>query len=269
MDPGDYTIRKNCDNYRRWSNVQATSLQGLLDENSWKLFKKVAFGSDTTNPPDDLVEIGQEIVDRCARVPLAIKVIRSLLFGQDNSKWELVRKIGLANIMVGENNNIMPILKMSCHHLEHPLKSFFSYCAIYPQDYAIEKETLKRLWMAQGYVVPRYAGQSIEDASEEYFCALLKRCFFQDILRGEAGEIWFVKIHDLMHDIAQSVSKHEIYTAATISDNLDINVYRHLSTYNNGKFSKYLVVENHLRSFLHADGELGDNNLEALVGSCR
>lgn len=94
-------------------------LQGLSVENSWQLFKKAAFKPDASNPPNNLLDIGREIVDRCARVPLAIKVVGSLLYGQDSVKWESFQKIGLANIMEGENN-IMPILKLSNYHLEYP-----------------------------------------------------------------------------------------------------------------------------------------------------
>uniref|UniRef100_A0A803LMJ4 Uncharacterized protein n=1 Tax=Chenopodium quinoa TaxID=63459 RepID=A0A803LMJ4_CHEQI len=41
-------------------------LQGLSEENSWCLFERMAFGLQSSNPPDDLVKIGQDIVKRCA-----------------------------------------------------------------------------------------------------------------------------------------------------------------------------------------------------------
>uniref|UniRef100_A0A803KT40 Uncharacterized protein n=1 Tax=Chenopodium quinoa TaxID=63459 RepID=A0A803KT40_CHEQI len=216
-------------------------LQGLSEENSWCLFQRMAFGLQSSNPPDDLVKIGQEIVKGCARVPLAIRVVGSLLYGQDKSKWLSLAQIGFANLRDSQNG-IMPILKLSYHNLESPLKSCFSYCALFPKDYRIEKEMLISLWMAQGYIVPLDEGQSIEDAAEEYFSILLLRCFFQDVERNESGDIVNFKIHDLMHDVAQTLTKQEILATDNLEGNLDDKV-RHLSVTKN-KIAKCLLLYN-------------------------
>ncbi|XP_021730209.1 putative disease resistance protein RGA1 [Chenopodium quinoa] len=249
---------------------QMYELQGLSKENSWHLFERTAFGPDKYN--HNLVEIGLEIVDKCAQVPLAIKIVGSLLYGQDKSKWQSVQEIGLANIRESENG-IIPILKLSFHHLESPLKSCFSYCALFPKDFLFFKDDLISLWMAQGYIVPLDEGQSIEDAGEEYFSILLRRCFFQDVNRDKFGEIISCKIHDLMHDIAQSVSGKEVYTTDTISSNLDKKV-RHLSVACVGGYGKYSWGKTHIRS-LFAGSYFKEVHpfpvkvLEEILASCR
>jgi hypothetical protein len=55
-------------------------LGGLSESNSWNLFKRMAFkdGEEPENPK--LVEIGREIIKKCAQVPLAIRSIGSLLY---------------------------------------------------------------------------------------------------------------------------------------------------------------------------------------------
>ena len=53
---------------------------------SKNLFEKVAFDFECLNLHDDLVEIGQKIVEACAGVPLALRVAESLVFGQDKKK---------------------------------------------------------------------------------------------------------------------------------------------------------------------------------------
>ncbi|XP_021773522.1 putative disease resistance protein RGA3 [Chenopodium quinoa] len=141
-------------------------LQGLSKKNSWCLFQKAAFELEQPNSKDDLIEVGREIVKRCARVPLAIRGVGSLLYGQDKNKWLSFMEIGFANVRES-HNDIMPILKLSYHHLESPLKSCFSYCALFPRDFEIQKEMMNSLWMAQGYIVPLDEGQSMEDAAEE------------------------------------------------------------------------------------------------------
>ncbi|XP_074312763.1 putative disease resistance protein RGA1 [Silene latifolia] len=187
-------------------------LESLSSDNSWRLFERTAFREavEDANASIDLVEIGKKIIKRCANVPLAIRAVGTLLYGEDKTKWERVLEIGLANIMDDEKG-IMPILKLSYDNLEPPIKSCFSYCALFPKDFQIEKHMLYKLWMAQGYVVPLEKGQSIHDACEEYFLILLRRCFFQDVERNSKGEIISCKIHDLMHDIALEVSGSDVY----------------------------------------------------------
>ncbi|XP_056694255.1 disease resistance protein RGA2 isoform X2 [Spinacia oleracea] len=189
---------------------QDYKLECLSAEDSWRLFEMSAFdeGHGQENY-DELVTIGKKIVEKCYNNPLAITVVGSLLFGQEINKWRSFESSGLAQIANGDNQ-IFPILKLSYHNLPHSLKSCFSYCAVFPKDYEIKKEMLIDLWIAQGYIIPLDGGQSIEDAAEEHFVILLRRCFFQDVKKDSLGNVDYVKIHDLMHDVAQEVGKEEI-----------------------------------------------------------
>ncbi|XP_021739429.1 putative disease resistance protein RGA1 [Chenopodium quinoa] len=220
-------------------------LKGLSKEDSLCLFKRVAFGSQHSNPPEDLVNIGEGIVEECANVPLAIRVVGSLLYGQEKNKWLSIQKLGLAEVKESQVS-IMPILKLSYYKLESTLKSCFSYCAIFPKDYVMEKDTLIRLWMAQGYI-PFNDPQSPEDLAEEYFSILLRRCFFQDVSKDEDGNIMSCKVHDLMHDVAQEVVGKEICTVKAMNGNMDKKV-RHLIV--QGKSLNYLSNKTHIRSFI-------------------
>uniref|UniRef100_A0A803LYS5 Uncharacterized protein n=2 Tax=Chenopodium quinoa TaxID=63459 RepID=A0A803LYS5_CHEQI len=217
-------------------------LEGLSKEDSLRLLKKVAFGSQHSNPPEDLVKIGEDIVKECAFVPLAIRVVGSLLFGQEKNIWLKIQKLGLAQINRSEHS-IIPTLKLSYYQLESPLKSCFCYCAIFPKDYVMEKDTLIRLWMAHGYI-PLNDPQSPEDLAEEYFSILLRRCFLQDVKKDEDGSIESCKIHDLMHDLAQQVVGKEICRGETMNGDVDKKV-RHLSL--NFPFTN---KKSRLRSFL-------------------
>lgn len=202
-------------------------LKGLSEEDSWCLFERTAFGQGHEQANSSyLVEIGKEIVKRCANVPLAIRVVGSLLYGHNKEKWQLFQEIGIGRIKQGEDG-IEPILKLSYHNLESSLKMCFSYCALFPKGFVIKKEMLISLWMAQGFIFPFEEGQSIEDAGEEYFSILLRRCFFQDEEKDEYGEIVTCKMHDLMHDIAEAAARKEICAPDNIR-NLDKRA-RHLS----------------------------------------
>ncbi|XP_021753232.1 putative disease resistance protein RGA3 [Chenopodium quinoa] len=130
-------------------------LKGLSDEDSWNLFQRMTLEPGQHQIEANLVDIGKEIVRKCANVPLAIRVVGSLLRGQDESKWQNLKNNALANIIQDEANGIIPVLKISYNYLPFHLKSCFSYCAVFPKDYKIIKEDLICLWMAQGFIMPR------------------------------------------------------------------------------------------------------------------
>ncbi|XP_021752454.1 putative disease resistance protein RGA3 isoform X2 [Chenopodium quinoa] len=246
-------------------------LQGLSKENSWSLFKKIAFESEQLSPHEDLLKIGREIVEGCASVPLAIRVAGSLLYGQDKSRWISFQEIGLFNFRESQKD-IMPILMFSYHQLELPLKSCFTYCALFPKDTVIKKELLISLWLAQGYVVPLDDGQRLEDAVEEYFTILMRRCFFQDVKHDEYGDIISCKIHDLMHDIAQNVAGKEICFKNSVTDIMDREV-RHISHVRSTS-SQYSFSKTHIRSFLDVGAwydrvVIDESSLKALVANWR
>ena len=65
-------------------------LKGLSEEQSWVLFRQVAFRKwqETNNPK--LMTIGREIVNMSQGVPLAIKFIGNVLyFKEKESEWSI------------------------------------------------------------------------------------------------------------------------------------------------------------------------------------
>lgn len=60
--------------------------------------------------------------------------------------------------------------------------------------------------MAEGVLGLSTDNQFLEDAGNEYFISLLSRYFFQDVIYNGEGNIVKCKIHDLMHDLTESVA---------------------------------------------------------------
>jgi len=181
-------------------------LGGLSESNSWDLFKRMAFkdGEEPKNPK--LVEIGREIIKKCAQVPLAIRSIGSLLyFKNSEADWLYFKNNELYKI-TQHDNSIFPILKLSYDQLPSQLKQCFAFCSIFLKDYKIEVELLIQLWTAQDFIHWSDSTKCPEDVGREYFMDLLWRSFFQDIQRDEYGDIKTCKMHDLIHDLAQSVA---------------------------------------------------------------
>ncbi|XP_056683724.1 putative disease resistance protein RGA1 isoform X2 [Spinacia oleracea] len=188
-------------------------LEGLSNKESWDLFERMTLEPGQHQMQEHLVKIGKDIVRKCANVPLAIRVVGSLLRGQGESRWQYLKNTDLANIPQDEINGILPVLKISYYYLPFHLKSCFKYCSVFPKDYKIIKEDLISLWMAQGFIISSNE-ESFENAGEEYFKQLLQRCFFQDVERAEGtDEILSCKMHDLIHDLASEVAGTEIVSS--------------------------------------------------------
>ncbi|PNX66077.1 disease resistance protein rga2-like, partial [Trifolium pratense] len=72
--------------------VPSYVLEGLSPENCLSLFVKWAFKNGEEEKYSNLVEIGKEIVRKCAGVPLAVKTLGSSLFSKyDLNKWIFIR----------------------------------------------------------------------------------------------------------------------------------------------------------------------------------
>ncbi|GAB4832585.1 hypothetical protein Ancab_040280 [Ancistrocladus abbreviatus] len=204
-------------------SIHSHELKGLSETESWSLFEKMAFkpGQQEANPK--LVELGKQILKKCANVPLAIRTLGCLLYGADERKWLSIKNSELFDAIT-TGNEVMHVLRFSYKHLTPALKNCFAFCALFPKDYLMEKKRLINLWIAEGFIVQSCEGQSLEEVGEEYFTTLLHRCFFQDTTIDEW--VTYYKMHDLMHDLAREVAGDQIAMAESEEVKFDERVRR-------------------------------------------
>ncbi|XP_059653500.1 putative disease resistance protein RGA4 isoform X2 [Cornus florida] len=228
-------------------------LEGLSEMESWSFFKQLAFkqGEESENPCR--VIMGKEIVKKCKGVPLAIKAIGSLLYSKDtDAEWLLFKNNDLLKI-AQEEDVILPILKLSYDHLPSNLKRCFAFCSLYLKDEKISKRELIKLWVANGFIQLGYENQQLEDVGELYFMNLLRRSLFQDVGRDKWGDIISCKMHDLVHDLAQSVTRLENSTLNSGAENVTERsrhmsfVYRVNSLF---EIPTHMMRANKLRTFI-------------------
>ncbi|KAB2006837.1 hypothetical protein ES319_D11G375500v1 [Gossypium barbadense] len=185
-------------------------LKGLSDDDAWSLFKRIAFEqgyADSTNSA--FVEVGRQISGRCGGVPLAIRTIAGTLsLKKTANEWHSFKENELAKISQIEGE-ILPTLKLSYDHLPFHLKHCFAYCRLYPKDYRIRVQALVQLWIAQGFIKQLNQSQSLEEIGFGYFKDLVERSFFQEVGERYPWEGLTYKMHDLMHDLAESVAGME------------------------------------------------------------
>ncbi|XP_048442480.1 putative disease resistance protein RGA4 [Pyrus x bretschneideri] len=103
-------------------------------------------------------------------------------------------------------------LKLSLDNLKFPiLKQCFTYCSMFKKGFEIERDDLIQLWMAQGLLHSSSESSDLEmeDIGMEYFHILLQNSLLQDLTKDDFGVVAKCKMHVLVHDFAELVSKSE------------------------------------------------------------
>ena len=178
-------------------------------------------------------------------------------------EWSLFKNSIIWHNLSKEEDRIMRVLKLSFDNLESPsLKQCFSYCSMFKKDFEIQRENLIQLWMAQRLLHSSPdESKDMEDIGNEYFDILLQSSLFQDAGMGHNGIVRKCKMHDLVHDMAELVSKSESLTGDLCGiDNT--NEIRHVARVSTSMLDK--IPERSarkLRSLFFGDGEVPSNIL--------
>ncbi|CAK9139709.1 unnamed protein product [Ilex paraguariensis] len=209
-------------------------LEKLSEEYCWSIFQEKTFTNGGPIRTSELEAIGREITKKCDGVPLAAKVTGSLMKSKkEKHEWLSILNDGVWGLVGGENG-VQPILKLSFDHLPSPsLKQCFAYCSIFIKDCRMEKDQLIQQWMAHGFLQPQEGSKSMEDIGNDNFHILLENSLFQDLERDDYEIIRYCKMHDLVHDLAQSISKSECF-ALEAGMKKEIPLVQHLALYGNG-----------------------------------
>ena len=181
------------------------SLKELSNHQCWLILKENAFGAGEV--PNRLQEIGFKIALECRGLPLATRVLGGMLRNKGTTDWETLES-RLQSLGVGENTNVDKILKLSFDHLPYPsLQKCLSYCSIFPKDLEMERNQLIQLWAAEGFLHSNQRNNMcMEEVGNMYFTILLDSNLFQDAMKDEYGNVLNCKMHDLVHDMVQSIS---------------------------------------------------------------
>ena len=194
------------------NNTRPFELEGLDEEESWNLFSKITFGGQENSVSKEIEKVGRQIVGMCRGVPLIINTLGGILlqFKSDLSKWESIRQNENLLSLPHGNDNVLRVLKLSYDNLPTHLKQCFTYCALFPQDYEIEKKLLIQLWIAQGYIQSPNENEQLEEIGDRYFKELVSRSLLKIVEEDGFNDRLTYKMHDLIHDLAQSIVGSEV-----------------------------------------------------------
>jgi hypothetical protein len=154
-------------------------LEGLEPKEYWSLFLACVF--DETNQQrnnENLLEIGEKIVEKLKGSPLAAKTVGSLLRKKLTvDLWTRVLESREWESQTGDHD-IMPALKLSYDYLPFQLQQCFSSCALFPEDYKFGCEELIHFWIGLDILHPGHMSKRIEDIGRDNLIDLVNYGFF-------------------------------------------------------------------------------------------
>ncbi|KAK3431305.1 hypothetical protein EUGRSUZ_E03170 [Eucalyptus grandis] len=194
------------------STFPSYRLEALRTESSVDLLMKMACQEEEKTRNPIKVDIGRRIVKMFDGIPLAIRMIGSLLFSKKTEEEWLHFEREISEYS-SDQVHLYAISELSYIHLPCHLKQCFAYCSLFPRDWVIDKQLLMSLWIAEGFILPIDNGDwDMEDIAHDYFMDLLRRNFFQDCVKDELGNVTSCRMHHVVHDVAHLVVGNEYGT---------------------------------------------------------
>ncbi|KAI8555908.1 hypothetical protein RHMOL_Rhmol05G0212400 [Rhododendron molle] len=158
---------------------------------------------DAPKDPPQLRTIGEQILERCGGVPLAIVLAAGLLKLRERSEtaWK-----GVLEDMGQGNDQCTEIFALSYNDLPEKLRLCFLYFGLFPEDREIEAFDLINLWAAEGFIRGSSV-REVEEVGDDYLNHLIARNVIQVDQRRYNGRVRSVRIHAIMHKLCIMVAK--------------------------------------------------------------
>ncbi|KAF3684402.1 putative WUSCHEL-related homeobox 5-like [Capsicum annuum] len=110
-----------------------------------------AFGEQSC--PDELLDVGKEIVQNWKGLPLVVDLIAEVIARKEKTKsvWLEVRN-NLNSFILNSEVDVIKVVELSYDHLPHHVKPCFLYLASYPKESEVVRDELKMYLHAEGLV---------------------------------------------------------------------------------------------------------------------
>ncbi|KAJ4786604.1 Disease resistance protein (CC-NBS-LRR class) family [Rhynchospora pubera] len=191
---------------RIMQTMNPLNLGYLSDDKCWLLFTHYAFQRIDPSNRASFVEIGKKLVEKCNGLPLAVKLIASLLIHEEElQSWIEVLQNDLWESDAGDK--ALAPLQLSYERLPTYLKQCLLLCSMFPKGHMYSMKLMSRLWIANGYIVAKGRKQ-IEEVAADYTKMLYERSFFDEYnIKMDIGYLLPVdttfRLHDLVHELAR------------------------------------------------------------------
>uniref|UniRef100_A0ACD5WH80 Uncharacterized protein n=1 Tax=Avena sativa TaxID=4498 RepID=A0ACD5WH80_AVESA len=183
-------------------------LENMEETHFLALFKRHAFsGPEIRNAQlrERLEDMAEKIANMLGQSPLAAKVVGSQLKGKTSiTAWKDAVTIKIDNLSEPRR-----ALLWSYEKLDPRLQRCFLYCSLFPKGHKYIMTELIHLWIAEGLVDSGDVKKRIEDIGRDCFNEMVSVSFFQPVYHKYIGTHYVM--HDLLHDLAESLSKEDCF----------------------------------------------------------
>ncbi|XP_057798992.1 putative late blight resistance protein homolog R1B-8 [Salvia miltiorrhiza] len=183
-------------------------MQLMDDYQSWNLLKQKVF--ENINCPPELEDIGKEIAQRCAGLPLGVVLIAGVLSAVDKTEASWNKISEKLNPKFGPS--LGEILYFSYKQLPHHLRPCFLRMGEFAKNKeGIHASKLIQLWVDKGFLKHENGCiESLKEKAEEYLEDLVKRNLVTVSSRKNNGKIKYCSVHDMVRDLCEaSVFAHQ------------------------------------------------------------
>ncbi|KAG4149750.1 hypothetical protein ERO13_D05G352900v2 [Gossypium hirsutum] len=149
------------------------------------------------------------VVKEFAGLPLTIIVVAGTLKGEEdplnwkNALRELKERIEKVE---GVEAKVIERLKFSFDHLkDEKVKYCFLHCALYPEDFGIEKDEIIECWIEEGFIDDMGTRQEMKDKGRVILKKLAENCLLENIT-NKSGQPC-IKMHDAVREMALSITR--------------------------------------------------------------
>ncbi|KAM3245380.1 hypothetical protein ACQJBY_056609 [Aegilops geniculata] len=192
-------------------NGDIYSIKPLDLVHSRQLFYTRLFNSEE-NFPSHLAIVSEQILKKCAGLPLAIIAISGLLANTERTEgpWKQVEdSIGRALERDPSVEGMMKILSLSYFDLPAHLKSCLLCLSIFPEDSIVQKKVLINRWIAERIIHTEAGHSKTYQFGERCFNELINRSLIQPRDTNRNGMVKSCRIHDTILDFIISKSIEE------------------------------------------------------------
>ncbi|XP_040385797.1 probable disease resistance protein At1g61300 [Oryza brachyantha] len=191
-------------------NGQRIKVDCLDETDAWHLFKENVGAEIIENHPL-VLPLAQEVANELAGLPLALIVIgKAMSTKRHPREWQncidFLQQSRLHEIEgpVCKEESVFARLKLSYECLSHTkLKDCFTSCALWPEDYLLDRNKLSEYWMGLGLVDEDDIQRSY-NAGHARIHELVDKCLLE-----ETDDDRLIKMHDVIRDMALWIVRNE------------------------------------------------------------
>ncbi|VAI51778.1 unnamed protein product [Triticum turgidum subsp. durum] len=209
-------------------NGDIYSIKPLDMVHSRQLFYTRLFNSEE-NCPSYLEIVSEQILKKCAGLPLAIIAISGLLANTERTEgpWKEVEdSIGRALERNPSLEGMMKILSLSYFDLPAHLKSCLLCLSIFPEDSIVQKKVLINRWIAERIIHTEAGYSKTHQFGERCFNELINRSLIQPWHTNRYGTVKSCRLHDTILDFIISKSIEENFVTLEGVPGLTIGTQR-------------------------------------------